>query len=250
VPTLARVSDVPCLVTLHVWGVSARTVPGLMARMGRDRARLRRLPGARFVKVLGTAPGAAMSPTAADLRHWAVLACWDRARDAEALGRSGVARAWDARAGERLDVRMRPLTSRGRWSRRQPFGDPAPTPHQGPVAAVTRARLAPLRARRFWRAARPVVADLGRRPGLLLALGVGEAPLGYQGTVSLWRSADDLRAFAYRGAPHREVARRTPAERWYAEELFARLALLDVAGTYGGEAVPWHGGQPGLGGPR
>ena len=40
-------------------------------------------------------------------------------------------------------------------------------------------------------------------PGLLAAFGIGEAPIGWQGTVSLWRSAGDLVEFAYRHPDHR-----------------------------------------------
>jgi hypothetical protein len=51
-----------------------------------------------------------------------------------------------------------------------------------------------------------------------------------QGTISVWRSDADLVQFAYRHPEHRRVIDRTPAERWYAEELFARFAVLGVSG--------------------
>jgi hypothetical protein len=65
---------------------------------------------------------------------------------------------------------------------------------------------------------------------------------GWQGTVSLWRSAADLTAFAYRQPEHRAVIERTPADRWYAEDLFARFAVLDVGGDR--DVLGWReGGQ-------
>jgi hypothetical protein len=64
------------------------------------------------------------------------------------------------------------------------------------VAAVTRARLRPSRARSFWRAVPAVSADLAAQPGLRLAVGIGEAPMGLQGTFSVWESAAALRRFA------------------------------------------------------
>ncbi|PSK62064.1 putative aminotransferase [Micromonospora sp. MH33] len=77
-------------------------------------------------------------------------------------------------------------------------------------------------------------------PGLLARFGVGEAPLGWQGTVSVWRDAADLVAFAYRHPEHRAAITRTPTEGWYAEELFARFAVGDVVGdrTVLGWAAP------------
>jgi hypothetical protein len=104
----------------------------------------------------------------------------------------------------------------------------------GPVAAVTRARLRPSRARSFWRAVPPVSADLRVQPGLRLAVGIGEAPVGLQGTFSLWESAAALRGFAYAGAAHSAVVARTVPERWYAEELFARFAVEAADGTVDG----------------
>src|SRR5439155_7255068 len=140
---------------------------------------------------------------------------------------------------------------RGRWARQVPFGGPGAGPGtrqrrqwDGPVAALTRARLAWRRARSFWRAAPVVAADLAGRPGLLLSLGIGERPVGLQGTFSLWQSAAALRSFAYDGAAHAEAVRQAAARRWYAEELFARFAVLDAVGTVDGRdplrtAQPW-----------
>ena len=95
---------------------------------------------------------------------------------------------------------------------------------------MTRARLRPVKALTFWRAVPPVVAELDAAPGLLARFGIGEAPIGWQGTVSLWRGAADLTAFAYRQPEHRAVIARTPADRWYAEELFTRFAVLGISG--------------------
>ena len=59
---------------------------------------------------------------------------------------------------------------------------------------------------------------------------------GYDGPkLSVWESADALRAFAHQGAAHREVVARTPREDWYAEELFARFAVVGSRGTLDGQ---------------
>ncbi|SEO47035.1 monooxygenase [Trujillonella endophytica] len=224
----------PPLVTLHLWGVSGRGIGRAIAHMATDRPRLRRIPGLRFAKLLGTGSGRTFTVRDADPRRWGLLAVWDDDVAADAGDRGRPVAGWRAFADEEWSARLRPLTSRGLWSRREPFGRPRPARWAGPVAAVTRARLVPRRAARFWAAVPPVSADLHRSPGLRMALGIGEAPLGLQGTFSVWESAAALNSFAYDRAPHAAVVERTAREGWYAEELFARLAVLSTVGTLGG----------------
>jgi hypothetical protein len=225
---------VPELVTLHLWRVPRRAVPAAMARMATERRPVRRQPGLRFAKLLGTGDGRTFTVRDADARRWGLLATWTDRAAARAFERSPTAARWRRLAEETWRVELRPLAARGRWSGREPFGAPRGGRWDGPVAAVTRARLAVTRSATFWRAVPPVSLDLAGRPGLRLAVGIGEAPVGLQGTFSLWESAAALRDFAYAGAPHREVMARTDRERWYAEELFARFAVLDAAGSVDG----------------
>jgi hypothetical protein len=220
-------------VTLHLWSVPAAAVPLAVARMALDRPRMARA-GATFWKLLGTGSGRTFTPRDADPRRWAVLAAWPDGARAAAFERSPTVQGWGRIARERLVLRMRPLASRGTWSRRRPFGDPLPRRVDGPVASITRARIAPRRARAFWRAVPPVSADLARVEGLRLAVGIGEAPVGLQGTFSLWSGAEALTRFAHRRDAHADVVRRTAAEGWYAEELFARFEVLHLDGTIDG----------------
>jgi len=202
-------------VTLHVWRVPRRAVAAEYLRMARGPRRLRSLPGVRFAKLLGTAHG--FGPGDADWTRFAAVLVSDAEVPFTPPGISA-----------RLD--LAPVHSRGTWSGKAPF---APAPAAGPdgmVLALTRARLRPARALRFWRAVPPVIRELDAAPGLLARLGIGEAPIGYQGTVSVWRSSADLTRFAYRQPEHRAVIARTPTDRWYAEDLFARFAVRDIAG--------------------
>jgi len=225
---------VPALVTLHLWRVERSGVPGALLRMARDRGRVRRTPGVRFAKLLGTGDGRTFTARDADPLRWGLLATWTSEQAARAFERdSPVAKGWDACAVERYRVDLRPVASHGQWSRRMPFGEPVPVRHDGPVAALTRARLRPGAAREFWSAVPPVSTDLRERDGLRAAVGIGEAPIGLQGTFSLWESDRAVREFA-RGAAHLAVVARTGPERWYSEELFARFAVMGSAGTLDG----------------
>lgn len=223
--------------TLDVWKVAPQAVPRALWRMAVDRRAVSNLPGAQFGKLLGTGDGRTFTVRDADPLHWAVLVSWDSPADAERYEDSRPVSAWRGFATERLQVRLAPLSSRGRWSGREPFG-PARSGEDdgGPVASITRARLRPTKAASFWRAVPPVAADLHRVPGLRCAIGVGEAPLGFQGTFSLWDSTSAMKEFAHRRSAHRAVMAATPREDWYAEEMFARFRVLEVRGTLDGTA--------------
>jgi hypothetical protein len=225
---------VPALVTLHLWRVRTGQVPAALVRLALDRGAVRRTAGVRFAKLLGTGDGRTFTVRDADVHRYGLLVAWSDAAAAQRFETSRVAGGWRRLAEESFRADLRPVASRGRWAGRQPFGEPDPERTSGPVAAVTRARLRPSRAAAFWRAVPPVSADLRTHEGLRLAVGIGEAPVGLQGTFSLWESATALQGFAHRSPAHVDVVRRTAAAGWYAEELFARFAVLATTGTVDG----------------
>ena len=227
----------PAVVSLHLWGVPGRHVPTAVARMALHRRPVRALPGIRFVKLLGTGSAVTFTPRDADSRHWGVLACWDDDGGPQRFADSEVAAAWDRTATESATWVMRPLSSKGRWAGQEPFGRPVPTRWEGPVAAITRGRIKPRLWRAFWAAVPPVALDVREGGGLEFALGIGEAPVGLQGTFSTWTSGAALTDFAYRRSPHQAVIDQTHRLDWYSEELFARFALLDARGTHQGRPV-------------
>ncbi len=222
---------VPALVTMHVWRVPRRRIPQALLQMATDRRLVRRAAGLRFAKLLGTGDGTTFTFRDSDPTRWALLCTWEASGDADVFERSAVARRWRRIAVESWRCDLVPLSSRGRWARRQPFGKPSAAQWDGPVAAVTRARIVPRRAMAFWRAVPAVAADLHGRPGLRAAIGIGEAPVGVQGTFSVWDSAGALSDYAYRRPAHLEAIRRTAQEGWYGEELFARFAVVASTGS-------------------
>ena len=59
--------------------------------------------------------------------------------------------------------------------------------------------------------------------GLTTAIGIGELPLKYQATFSLWATGNDMLAYAYKGEHHKNIIDKTRKKDWYSEELFARF---------------------------
>lgn len=217
-------------VTLDVWRVPKRAVPGALLRMAWLPRVLRRSGDVEFVKLLGTADG--FGVTAADPLRWAALTVW--------RAHAGPIDAFDRIAAAHVRLTLRPTAARGRWAGREPF-TVSEAQNDKPVLVLTRARLRARKALGFWRAIGPVAGTLTDAEGLLTAFGIGEAPIGFQGTVSIWAGGRQVNAFAYRTAEHAEVVRSTPVRRWYAEELFARLEVLNVTGER--EVIGWNTGR-------
>lgn len=203
-------------------------------RMGLDRPDLARTPGLRFRRLVGTAQGRSFA-WRPDLLRWGLVAGWDDEAALDAfLAESPVAQRWREHASEVWTLRMVPVKSAGRWGGANPFPAQAPPPGEGPFAVITRATLRLRRTRAFYNAVPGIDLDLERDPGLLASVGFGESPLGRQGTLSVWRSEEAMKAFAYGTDAHREAIRRRSTEHWYAEELFARFRVTGSAGTLGG----------------
>lgn len=220
--------------SFHLVRYRRRRVPLELVRFVTQRAALRRVPGLRFARLLGTARGRSMS-LSADLSRWALFAVWDDdAALRQFLETSSVAEHWRRHSVETWSAALQPLAAHGAWGGVHPVGDRhAPTSDVAPLAVLTRATVRARHWPAFYRAAASTETVLAAAPGLLASIGVGERPVGRQATFSIWTSAEAISDFAY-ATDHMDVVRRTRRDRWYREELFARFRPYRSAGTWDG----------------
>ncbi len=211
---------------IFIFTVPKSAIPFAFLQMAVGRRTARAIPGVSFAKLMGTGTGKTFTPSDADLQQWAILFV---AEDLEKVDRSPFIVRWVKRSHKVERMILNPVASHGKWSQREPFEISSEPRTGGPVVAITRARLKWSQAVRFWRSIPPVVLDLHQSPGLKFSIGIGEAPIGLQGTLSIWESEAALRDFAYKNAPHRAVIEDTKKFDWYSEELFARFDLVNTA---------------------
>ncbi len=217
------------VVVAYFWKIENKSLPFAFISMARDRGRLRRSRGVRFAKMLGTGTGENFTPSDADLSRWGALVVIDEAQ-LDAIDNNSVIKGWNKRSTNEVRLVLDPIAAHGLWSGSNPF-DWSHTPAADvKVVAITRARIKWLQNFRFWSAVPPVSAELHQSPGLIAAIGIGEAPIGLQGTFSLWENGKALRDFAYKGQAHQKAIEATAQYNWYAEELFSRFAVRHVRG--------------------
>jgi hypothetical protein len=206
-------------------------IPFALLAMAVHRLPMRMQKGCTFWKLLGSGKNGTfdMHP---NWQQWGLLACWDSREDFELFyARSFVSTWWRLFNTEKWTLLCEPLQSHGKWESKEPFGQPDIADYTGPIAVLTRATIRLSKLKSFWTNVDAVSRLMQTAPGFITSFGIGERPLYRQATFSVWNSPDDMKAFAYGSKEHVEVIRKTKAEGWYSEELFARFKPIASLGS-------------------
>lgn len=214
---------------IYFWRIKKIFLPIAILNMATNKLLLRKVPGISFIKLLGTGKGESFTPKDADQYRWGILVTINQDNIID-LENSFVFKIWRRISKHRYRAILKPISSHGLWSGKSPFSSEK-FQWDGKIAAITRARIVWRKNLKFWSAVPPVTKSLHSSPGLIQAIGIGEAPIGLQGTYSLWESAEDLRQFAYKGQAHVKAIAATESNQWYSEELFARFAVIEEQGV-------------------
>ncbi len=215
------------MIVAYFWSIKPKAIPFALLAMAVDRFTLSRSKNVGFYKSLGTGKGETFTPADANSLRWGLVA---QVHDLESFDQSLVVKRWRKNSVDEFRAVLEPISSHGKWAGKEPFVATAKD-WTGPVAAITRARIKWHQNFRFWSSVPPVTMSLKSAPGLISAIGIGEAPIGLQGTFSLWESAAAIKEFAYKGAAHQKAIADTATYNWYSEELFARFAVKDMRGS-------------------
>ncbi|MEM9011906.1 MAG: spheroidene monooxygenase [Pseudomonadota bacterium] len=204
------------------------------AQMGLSRGAFRAVDGAGFVKMFGSGTGAGFTPLP-NLSVYAVLSTWETMEEATAAtARAQPFARYRDRAAEAWTVYLTPISSRGRWDGQAPFTVDDPQPTAAPLAVLTRATIRPSKALSFWKHEPAISRTIAENADVFFKAGVGEVPWLQQVTFSIWPNMRAMSAFAYRSLPHYRAIRAVRQGDWFREELFARFAVIDCAGTWDG----------------
>jgi len=204
------------------------------------------VPGLTMVKVMGSGHGGGFSlrPSAT---HQGLICTFSHLDLALKFLDSPWVQAYRDRARECWTGVMSVQSARGHWDKQawqastlEALGaqlqahDPARAQPMGPFAVLTRASIVPTKAMAFWRYAPAAQADLGKSPGCLLAMGLGEAPLVRQCTFSVWQDTGAMLQYAHQGA-HQLASAAAYKHQFFSESLFVRMQVMQMTGVWKGQ---------------
>jgi hypothetical protein len=192
---------------------------------------LRRCPGLRFAKVLGSGHegGFGLRPS---LTRQGLFCVFAGHQAANAFLNS----SWLSRMEPHVKtcrwLKLEAYSSRGQWSGHEIRASAAP-PVDEPVVSLTRASIRWSQTLRFWRMAPPAEKSLAQAGGCRLSVGLGEAPVVRQATLSVWDSVAAMNAYARSGA-HQQAIRAAYDGRHFSESMFVRWRLLAQGDRHAG----------------
>ncbi|HET8829959.1 MAG TPA: DUF3291 domain-containing protein [Pelobium sp.] len=219
------------LVSITLVRYSKLLIPFAFIAMAVHRLPLYFTTGCTFWKLVGCGKNGTFDINP-DFQQWGLLAVWQNKADFENFHKdSFVAKWWKIFCHEQSHIVLNPISSHGKWSGKEPFGNPKNKQPEGKVAVLTRATVRPSRLKNFWKNVPPIASIMNKTKGFISSTGIGEAPFFMQATFSIWDSVEDVVKFAYKDEEHAKVVKLTRDENWYSEELFARFSIVEVKGN-------------------
>jgi len=202
--------------------------------MGRARFAMPKVPGIGFWKLCGSGTGEGFTPLP-NTSVYAILATWPDAETARKQTEdAAIFRRYQAKSTEHWTVFLETASARGVWSG-QSFDSTGRT-LDGPLAALTRATVKPSVALKFWNRVPDISRMIGSDRNVAFKIGIGEVPLFHQVTFSIWPDTKTMAAFARENGPHAAAIRAVRDGNWFAEELYARFAILGDSGSWEGKS--------------
>lgn len=201
--------------------------------------KLSKVPGLKFFKLMGSGGegGFGIWP---NWHVYALLGIWESAEDWKKYNNEHpFALETQRRCTEQATTFLHPIRSHGLWDGTNPF-EPiteAPESTDALVAVLTRARIRLKRLPEFLKETPIAKKSLKDQKDLLLSIGIGETPLLYQATFSVWRNIEAVKEYAYKTHAHAQVVSKTRERDWYSEEMFTRFRVTGSTGTWGGKTL-------------
>jgi hypothetical protein len=160
--------------------------------------------------------------------RYAMIGIWETESDADTYFKENV--IWNNYIKKSYNFQVHYLKNtmaHGSWGGQNPFLKAAEHDNEKKVAVITRATIKWSHMLRFWKDVPNSSKDILAQEGLIFAIGIGEWPLRFQATFSIWENSTYMKKFAYQSKQHTNMILKTKNIGWYKEELFSRFLLVD-----------------------
>ena len=228
------------VVTVTVFRYQPQARFQAFANMGRFLMQPFKLDGLQFSKLMGSGRDFGLVP---DFSTYVHLGVWQDESSARQFPESNSYQYLSKGTEQISTLYLKHIKSHGLWGGQNPFRSgqidevnlktsTLSSNSATPIAVLTRATIRPRALPDFWRHVPQARQRLKEHSdNLLFGIGVGEAPLVQQCTISVWRDPAAVDQYAYRQTGHKEVVRLTRQRQWYSEELFARFQVYEAQGN-------------------
>jgi heme-degrading monooxygenase HmoA len=160
--------------------------------------------------------------------RYALLAIWDNEDFATEFFNGN--KAWKSYLQKSTGQKtyfLKNTMAHGAWNGVNPFEKSGEHDPNEKVAVITRATIKWRHMLRFWRNVPESSNDILRQEGVIFAIGIGEMPLRFQATFSIWENSEFMKKFAYKSKQHTDMITKTKKIGWYKEELFSRFKVVE-----------------------
>jgi spheroidene monooxygenase len=203
-----------------------------MNQMYESRAKLRKIEGVQFFKLLGTGSkdGYSLWP---DFGVYAIFVVWETLGIAQNFKESAVFREYRKHCKEHITFYLSPVSSRGSWSGFSNWRLNQPDPAILQICALTRAAIKFSYMPKFWSMVSAISDEHKAAQGKLFSKGVGEYPFFEQATFTIWRDKQSMDNFA-RHNTHLQAIKITRERKGFSEEMFTRFQPVMTEGEWSG----------------
>ncbi len=195
-------------------------------QMGLMKAPLKKVKGAKFIKLLGCGSGSGFSLWP-DFSTYALLVDWE-SRDLanEFFEKDLLFQKFRERTIKQKTFWLCPYKRKGHWEGVFPFQIGENTHQNKEILVLTRGRINFWRLFLFWRKVPRINSSLLTSKGLKFQLGVGEWPLIQLATVSIWENEKDMLGFAYQKNEHKKIIKLTQEKHIFVQDMFVRFDIV------------------------
>ena len=187
--------------------------------------RLINFDGLKFIKLLGTGSkdGFSVIP---DFSSYIMITSWENDDFRKKfIDENKLFQEISDKSSKRIEIKIDPYNYIGSWNGINPFKNKS-SYKEGKIIVLTRARVKLTKLINFFISTSSAAKSINSRKGAEYYKGVGELPIIEQATISIWKSEQSMKDYAYLDKNHLKIIHKARKNNWYSEELFVRSNII------------------------